>query len=368
MEVLRRMRTGRVGVIRRVAATVLLAGTAALHAQGATAGVVPGAARWPVKSREHVDLWLHGFAMVSADSSTVPLFRRGYRDVLLVARNAAGAFTDLDANADLLRTTLASRPNLLAAQFLALQFGSWAELDGALEAFIRSDGNPRAATGEGAARATALFAQAFRTREERDFARRFVNALRSEREKFHHEWWVGETRRRDPALAAMDSLWQHLIRPKLQPFLNHIQQSDGEILLSTVLEGEGRTIADDKRHNTIACGFPDVRERAMDAIYCVLHELVGPLTAAAVEDNVTPAEIRSGVADRHQSAALVRGGALLAAKLGADMASGYMQFYLRAAGRDAGTDAAAAFAAAFPLPDAMLSSIERQVAVAFSGI
>jgi hypothetical protein len=66
--------------------------------------------------------------------------------------------------------------------------------------------------------------------------------------------------------------------------------------------------------------------------------------------------------------ALVRGGALLAARLGANVADGYVRFYLRAAGVDAGADVAAAFARAFPLPEPMLSSIERQVAVAFSGI
>ena len=35
----------------------------------------PAGGRWPIKTREHVDLWLHGFAMVSADSSAVPLYK-----------------------------------------------------------------------------------------------------------------------------------------------------------------------------------------------------------------------------------------------------------------------------------------------------
>jgi hypothetical protein len=317
--------------------------------------------RWPVKTREHVDLWLHGFAMVSADTSLVPLYRRGYRDALLVARNAASAVTDLDASAAQLRTTLESRPNLLSAQFLALQFGTWADLDGAFDQFIKSDGNSRAP-------GLAAFAQVFRTREERDFARRFALALRSERERFHHQWWLAESKRREPAFAAVDSIWQREVRPKLQPFLNHIQQADGQIILSTVLEGEGRTVTDDKKNNTITCGLPDSRERAMDAIHCLLHELVGPLTAAAVDDNVTPAEKRSGVAERLQSVALVRGGAMVAARLGAGIADDYMRFYLRATGHDAGNDLSGAFKVVFALPDVMVSSIERQVTVAFGGI
>lgn len=367
MEVLRGMRSLQLRLMRRLFAALMVSAVAVglLPAQGTS---LAPAGRWPVKTREHVDLWLHGFAMVSADSSPVPLYRRGYRDALLVARNAASAFTDLDANADALRTTLGSRPNLLGAQFIALSFGSWADLDGTFETFIKSDGNARGAKDPMSAAALAQFALIFRTREERDFARKFALSVRSEREKFHHQWWVAESRRRDPALAAVDSIWQLTIRPKLQPFLNHIQQSDGQIILSTVLEGEGRTVTDDKKNNTITCGFPETRERAMDAIHCVLHELVGPLTAAAVEDNTTPAEKRSGVADRLQAAALVRGGALLAAKLGVDVARSYMTFYLRAAGREPGSDVAAEFTATFVLPDGMISSIDRQIAVAFGGI
>ena len=179
---------------------------------------------------------------------------------------------------------------------------------------------------------------------------------------------MAETQKRSGILAAVDSIWQQGVRPKLQQFLNHLQMGDGQIILSTVLEGEGRTVTNDKTNNTIGCGFPDARDRAMDAIHCILHELVGPIVAAAVEDNVTPAEKRSGAADRLQAIALVRGGAVLAAKLGPDTANGYMAFYLRATGREAGADIAAAFRAAFPITDGVLSSIDRQVAVAFGGI
>ena len=49
-------------------------------------GVGPGAGQvsspsiiWPVKTREHVDLWLHGYALLTADTARIPFFRRGYR-------------------------------------------------------------------------------------------------------------------------------------------------------------------------------------------------------------------------------------------------------------------------------------------------
>ena len=361
------MRALQLGVTRRIVAALLLCAAVA-ESSPAQGPPTAQAARWPIKTREHVDLWLHGFAMVSTDSSLIPLYRRGYRDALLVARNSASAITDLDANADGMRVTLGNRPNLLGAQFIALQFASWGDLDATFDQFIKSDGDTRGARDRASGLALMQFAQIFRTREEKDFARRFALSLRSEREKFHHQWWVAETRRRDPALAAVDSIWQQVVRPKLQPFLNHIQQGDGQIFLSPVLEGEGRTVTDDKKNNTIACGFPESRERAMDAIHCILHELVASITAAAVEDNVTPAEKRSGVADRMQAVALVRGGAILAGKLGADVAASYMEFYLRASGRGGTGDAAATFQSTFALPTGVVSSIERQIAVAFGGI
>ena len=355
-------------MMRRAALAVLIVAAMAAAEAGAQAGApARSGTRWPVKTREHVDLWLHGFAIVAPDSSAVPLYRLGYRDALIVARNSANAVTELDANADVLKAALVSRPPLLAAQFLALEFGTWADLAGALDAFVRADGDPRRAAGANA-QMTARLASIFRTREDRDFARRYLTGLVSERERFHRQWWVAETRGRDAALAAVDSLWQRRFRPALQSFLNHTQQPDGELILSTVLEAEGRTVSNAKQQNTIVVGFPKSPEHAADAIYCALHEMVGSLTAAAVHDNVTPAEKRAGVADRYQSMALVRGGAILAARLGPDVASGYMAFYLRAGGRPATGDIPGDFARAFPLPDAMLASIERQVAVAFSGI
>jgi hypothetical protein len=374
MEVLRFLRT-RLGRVTRMArgalvAAALIATAPAppLHAQPPAAA---GDARWPVKTREHVDLWLHGFALISEDSSTVPLFRRGYRDALVVQRNAASAFTDLDANRDALSARLRASPALINAQFLALYFGSWPDLAGSIDAFLRTADNARAGPVTGPA---AVIAAAFRSKDDRDFARRFVNALRTEQEKFFHLWWLAETRRRERTLAAVDSLWQGTYRPRLQNFLSHTQQASGDVILALALEGEGRTVAEGKSRNLVAIGYPESPERAMEAIYEIAHELIGPIAGAAVDDNTTPAEKRGGVAERLTSVALVRGGAILLARVSADAAAGYARFYLRVAGRhaDAGlardADVMAAFEQAFPLPKPLLDSLDRQVAVAFGGI
>jgi hypothetical protein len=320
------------------------------------------------KSREHVDLWLHGFAMISSDSSVVPLFRTGYRDALTAARHAANAVTDLDANRDALAARLRANPALVNAQFLALSFGNWESMAEAIDAFLKADGNPRQARDQRTAAEIAAMAAAFPSREDRDFARRMRNALASERDRFFHQWWVDEMRRRDAALQAVDSAWQREYRPRLQPFLNHTQQGNGEVVLSLPLEGEGRTVSEGKLHSVMAVAFPESRERAAEAIYGLLHEMVGPLTGPAVDDNTTPAEKRSGGAARLGAIALVRGGALLAARLSPETAQGYARFYLHAAGIAFEGDVMIAFAKAFPVPAGLLESVDRQIAIAFGGI
>ena len=323
---------------------------------------------WPIKSREHADLWLHGFAMVSDDSSVVPLFQRGYKAFATRARNKANAFTELDANRDMLAKALKEHPALVNAQFLPLYFRDWPELDAALTLLVKSNGNPRAASNQQETAILQMLDALFPSKDERDFARRLQTALRSEQEKFFHAWWLAETRRRDRALERADSLWQKVHRPKLQNFLNNTQQSNGEVWLALSLEGEGRTVNGGKQQNIIAVGFPDSASNALDVVFALAHEMVGSLTTASVDDNTTPAEKRSGGAARLQSIANVRAGALLMAHLSPELATGYARFYLRASGVKYEGDAMAAFVKAFPVPPGMLESIERQIAVAFGGI
>jgi hypothetical protein len=322
---------------------------------------------WPVRMREHVDLWLHGFALLSVDTAAVPLYRRGYRDAMLATRRGERITNDFDANMQALGTTLDARSGLIGAQFSALEYDTWSDFDAVIDAFLRVDGDARRVP-RTAQQSAARLAAVFPSKEDRDFLRRFLNGLRSERETFHRQWWLAETRRRDAALARVDSVWQFRVYPALDRYLRRTQQNNGQIVLSTVLEAEGRTTGGENQRLIVAVGLPQSADLALDAISGILHELVNPLVGSAVDDNVTPAEKRSGVAARHSSMALVRGGAILASRLGNDVRDHYMRFYLRAAGKEESGDLAAAFARAFPLPEPMLSSIERQVNVAFSGI
>ena len=81
-----------------------------------------------VKTSEHVDLWLHGYALLQEDTTFVPFFRRGYGTDMIVLKNRANVVTQLDANRDRLRARLAANPQLINAQFVPLSFSNWAEL------------------------------------------------------------------------------------------------------------------------------------------------------------------------------------------------------------------------------------------------
>src|SRR3954470_24125566 len=42
---------------------------------------------WPVIARDHLDLWLHGYALLTRDTATIPYFERGYRDRMIPIKN-----------------------------------------------------------------------------------------------------------------------------------------------------------------------------------------------------------------------------------------------------------------------------------------
>ena len=98
----------------RIALGALLSGTIALAGTACTtlggdpvpvpqpAPAQQPAGQWTVDSREHVDLWLHSFALLESDSNRVPFFRRGYRDSVLAARKRASVMSMIDANRQLM--------------------------------------------------------------------------------------------------------------------------------------------------------------------------------------------------------------------------------------------------------------------------
>ena len=323
---------------------------------------------WPIKVREHVDLWLHGYAMLQEDTTFVPFFRRGYGTDMIVLKNRANVVTQLDANRDRLRARLTTNPQLINAQFVPLNFSSWNDLAQTVDLFIRSDGNPRAATSQQQANAIAFLAAYFQTQADRDWLRLFVQSLTDESNKFYHSYWLQAQRERGNVLELADTLWQRTYRPRMQAFFNNTQQAQGEILLSLPLDGEGRTQTSGNRSNVITVAFPERPNDAVEAIYVIAHEAVGQLASTAVTDNITPEQRRTGLGERYQSSAAVRGGALLIQRTSPQILDGYMRYYLRSVNRPTGSNLRATFESTFAIPDNIRDAISRQLDVVLGGI
>ncbi|HEU4641787.1 MAG TPA: hypothetical protein VFS44_04970 [Gemmatimonadaceae bacterium] len=362
--------------IARCLAALTLGATIAGCATGGTAApaAAPQAstaapqATWPVRTRYHVDLWLHGYAMLQQDTTLVPYFKRGYHDQLAALKKRANVFTQLDANREQLRRRLAANPGLVGGQFLPLYFGSWEDMQKGIDIFLRAEGDPRRASDQETQQMIATFAASFPSGADRDWLRLFEQGVADESQRFYQSYWNQQQRERSATLGAVDSLWTRVYLPKFQGFLNNTQQAGGELLLSLPLDGEGRTIANGGRSNLVAVTFPDAAASALDAVYVFAHEAMGTIANQAVSDNTTPAEKRTGVADRYTSAAAVRGGALLVQRVAPELLVGYERYYLRSANVAGSGDPAQMLARAFPLPQPILDGMRRQLDVVMGGI
>ena len=333
----------------------------------------PAAARWPVRTAAHADLWLHGFALLTADTTPVPLFRRGYRDSLVVLRNRANVYTALDANREELAQRLASTPALQAAQFVPYSFPTWEALAGAIDVFLRVEGDPRRATNQETAAEIAFLAAQFPTPADRTWLRRFFDGLVDERQAFYQAHWSAAQRDRAPVMDAISLRWETTWRPKFERFLSATRQRSGELLLSLPLGPEGRLSSGREGQAAVAVPLPGRVEDANEAIVVFAHEVVGSTVATAVNDNTTPAEKLSGVAARLIALGQVRGGAVLLERIAPELVAPYARYYLAQGGHRvpvSPTDAAllSALAAAHPLPAPVLEAMVRQIEIALGGI
>lgn len=321
-----------------------------------------------MRVREHVDLWLHGFAMMQRDTAMVPFFRRGYAERFQSRKDSANVLTILEAERDRLQPRVGSMIN---AQFLPLYFATWDDMARSIDLTLQVEGDYRRVPDPAMARAVTVVAAYFPTAADREWLRIFMRGLRDERDRVWRDWWLQRQRELEPVMARLDDIWQAEHRPRLQGFLNNTRQQTGDFLLSLPLEAEGRTLGSSSGIgvSAVTVGFPPSPERAIEAVYAFAHEAVASVTTIAIEDNITPAERRDGMAAQLSGVALVRGGAILLQRVAPELADGYARYYLDVARRPVtGGDPQAALAAAFPLPQAVSEALARQIDIVLGGI
>jgi hypothetical protein len=346
----------------------------ALPPASAPAGAVPGHpnSTWPIQTRYDLDLWLHGYAMISDDTTHLPLFQRGYRERMVDFKRRANVTTALDRNRAALHDRLVQHPGYISAQFLPLYFAAGDAMRQAVTLFLNANGDAQRATDPQQQAIIATFASVFPGAADRDWLRAFAAAIDDESTQYYQRYWNARQRDLAPVLARVDSLWENVYRAKLSRYLDNEQLDRGIFYLSLPLDGEGRTIAGtpaQRGNNRIATAFPDTPDAAMEAIYVFAHEAVGAMTNRVVHDNTTPAEQRQGTADRYTSAAAVRGGAMLLKRLAPELVQGYASYYVRSAGGTAADgDAEDSLARVFPLPQSIVDAIDHQLDIVLGGI
>jgi hypothetical protein len=323
---------------------------------------------WRLDAREHVDLWLHGFAMLQADSSLVPSFRLGYRSEVSAARRAAGFSSRLDANAMVLGRQLAATPSLAAAHFVALYFGSWEDLRRGCLRFLRDNGDVRAAGNAEELRMYATLATYFPGSREREFLRLYLESLDDERARFHRSWWQQQQAGRGATRAQVAALWSGTYGRAFERFLRNSGQRSGTLLLALPLGAEGRTIDVGGTDNFVAVTFPETAEDPREAIFVVAHEVVGTISNQVVRDHTTPADQQSGASGRFSTLAAVRAGAILLERIAPELAEGYRRYYLSSARQRPAQDLVAQFERIFPLPGPLVNALTRQVDLVLNGI
>lgn len=323
---------------------------------------------WSIATREHVDLWLHGFAMLQADSSLVPPFRLSYRQDASQARRAAGATSLLDGNAMALARRLQQNPALASAHFLALYFGSWDDLRRGVQRYLRDGGNVRAAETQDELRMYATINTYFPAAADRDWLRLFVESLDDERGRFFTTWWRQDQGTRAALRTQVEAMWRTRHAAAFARFMHGTGQRRGTIILSPVLEGEGRSIDVGRNDNFITVAYPAPTGDPAEVFYGVAHEAIGVVSNAVVRDNTTPADQASGEAGRLSTIAAVAGGALLLERVAPELADGYRRYYLRGARQAPAGDVTAQFNRIFPLPAPIVTALQRQLDLVLNGI
>jgi hypothetical protein len=325
---------------------------------------------WPVRTAEYVDLWLHGYAMVSNDTAKVPLFDRGYRDQIMERRRQLNVTTALDANMQKLRDGMAGKPNIEGSgQFVIFNFQSWDELSRVAKLFIQNEGSPQTVNDQTTQLLFLTLRNAFKTVADREWLRLFVQSLDDEQTKFYQSYWTAQQSDRSAARQAIETAWNNTYKAKFQRYLRNERLSDGTFILSLPLGGEGRSLFDPQQGNGIATSFPASSGDAMGALYTFAHEIVSNAAAHAIEDNLTPAQAREGELAKLTPIGAVRGGAILLSRIAPELVQGYQRYYLHQAGATAPSgDPNAAFIAAFSLPQAVADGLARQIDLVLAGI
>jgi hypothetical protein len=240
----------------------------------------------------------------------------------------------------------------------------------AIDSYVGTNADPRAASTPEQQAAYTVLASYFPTPADRAWLSLFASSLWDEQAKYYHSYWMQRQRAQGNVIDSVAAMWQHLMRPRIQRFLNNTQQANGDILLSLPLGGEGRFLntSGGSKHYALAVPFPSRPSDAAQPLYVIAHEVIAPIVGNVVSDNISPAQERQGVGDQLRTVGAVRGGLILLEQLVPELADGYARYYLTAAGVTPTSAPRTQLASIFPIPDAIRDGIIAQIKMVQGGI
>lgn len=333
--------------------------------------VPPGAVSWTVTTRPTLDLWYHGLAYTGFGATPdVPLYQPDYVTRVVAAKRAAGVFpTVLDRRAEEFGRRFAADDRFSVLHFLPLYFDSDEQLFGALQAWIRAEGDPRRVADPRLGAAVQFLSQQIPTQEGRRTVADWLEVLGEEDRAF----FATHRRARGAELAgvpaAVQAQWDRLAA-RLQPALDYLLLNQGEVILSLPIGSEGRTLQVGPRRHRVAIGMPDPT-RPADAVWSLLHEQMYALVSGVIEDQLAPAQRREQDEQLLSRRAAVRAGALLLDRLAPEAAADYRAAYLRWAGVTvpaARAERDRAFVQAYPVPEPLPRALAERIDAILEGI
>jgi hypothetical protein len=192
---------------------------------------------WIIQTGEHVDLWYHGMAVISADQpGPLGMYSADYARRIREIKQERGLYpTKLDSIASDLRDAI--RDDDVQVHFVPLYFentGALSMLD-ALRAIARRRPGDTELVRPEARVGVFRLNPAFMEGRSRRFLEEFVDALENEWEVFYSEYWEELTAQEEGRYDAMQSIWDSLFVPALGSYLERKRLSSGSVFPSPAL-------------------------------------------------------------------------------------------------------------------------------------
>jgi hypothetical protein len=292
---------------------------------------------WRIKRAPQTDLWFHALAVIQADQpGPLGLYSADYARRVREAKQQRGIYpTPLDSLAPEFRQSFDKDSTLTTLHFVPLYFprAEPERMLRALMAVAKRKTDDSAAVGRDVRLGVAVLSRAVERRSARRVLESLVGAVEQEWTLFYKEHWNEQEAEQEPRYEQVQTLWDSILAPYLEPYLERRRLSSGVVMPSPALGPEGRIVEFDQfdpDDQVVAVQLPQGSE-ARAAAFAFLKELCFLI----VDDRVIGRPARQGesLEDVRRTLA-VRCGALILDFYAPTQVAQYRRVFLDAVGAE----------------------------------